>query len=92
MRSCLIGPIPSKLPYMAPMFESMASHLFDSCKADWSPMKQTSEPVNWHRRDLNLIADFLVNFTMGCKQERQHEFKPTVLNCELNDAQRDLPL
>ena len=71
---------------MNPMFERMTSRLFDICIGDWSPMTQTSDPAIWHKREWNQIADFLVNLTMGSRQDWQHDFKPTVQNFKLNEA------
>ena len=51
------------------MFERMTTRLFKLCEKVWSLARSIFDPVIWHKRDFKLIADFLVNFTMDCKQD-----------------------
>ena len=58
------GHVPLKKPGMLPVFERMTSNIFDFSVSGWTPHSRTADPVVWHRREKNLIADFLVNHTM----------------------------
>ena len=64
----LSGHAPLRVPSMTPLFERMASTLFDLLEAGLTPCEQSEDPVLWHRREFNKMADFAVNHTMDRKQ------------------------
>ena len=40
----------------------------------WSPHETVGDPVVWHRRDYNKIADYLANHTMDRQEDWSHVF------------------
>ena len=54
----LSGHAPLRVPSMTPLFERMAGTLFDLLEAGLTPCRQSEDPVLWHRREFNKIADF----------------------------------
>ena len=51
-----------------------------------TPCEQSEDPVLWHRRDFNRIADFAVNHTMDYKRSWLHNFKCPVVNFRTSEA------
>ena len=49
---------------MEPAFTRISNNLFELLEHGWKPAGSTDDPVRWHKRDFNKIADYLVNHTM----------------------------
>ena len=69
------GIAPLEAPGLAPVFERMTDRLFDMLQQGWGLHTQTADPVVWHRRCYNKIADFLVNNTMDSGRDWAHTFE-----------------
>ncbi len=48
--------------------DSISDNLAFILDAGWSPPRLWHDPVAWKRRELNVVADYLVNFTMDNEQ------------------------
>ena len=71
------GRCPLHSQELVPAFERMTCRLFGLLEEGWIPNTRCSDPVTWHRRDSNKIADYLVNYTMDNQQDWSHVFIPT---------------
>lgn len=60
---------------LAPVYERMTGRIFKMLGCGWRPNCLRADPVNWHRREHNEIADFIVNHTMECRKDWQFVFK-----------------
>ena len=76
----LCGHVPLHTPSLAPLFERVAGTLFQLLEGGWTPCEQSEDPVLWHRREFNRIADFAVNHTMDRKQDWLHSFTCPIVN------------
>ena len=75
-----------KSPELAPVFERMTTALFHVMGSGWSPHTLCADPVLWHQRECNCLADFLVNYTMDIQQSWEKCFVPTDDGFVLTDA------
>ena len=56
----LYAPVMSK-----PVFERISRNLASILESAWDAPQIWDDPVQWRRREKNVIADFLVNYTMN---------------------------
>ena len=82
----LCGHVPLHTPNMVPLFERVASSLFQLLEGGMTPCEQSEDPVLWHKRDFNRIVDFAVNHTMDYKRSWLHNFKCPVVNFRTSEA------
>ena len=54
----------------------MTYRLFSLLQQGWSPHTQTANPVLWHRRSFNKVADLLVNYTMDTGKDWVQTLEP----------------
>ena len=71
---------------LAPMFSRITSNLFSMLSMGWSPPRLVGDPVVWHRREFNKIADYIVNHTMDAKRSWHQKFMPQVHNFNIAEA------
>ena len=76
----------------------MSSRIFDILGAGWNLHLPTADPIIWHGRDFNKIADFLVNYTMDRREDwhqdllipsTRHETWKTNLLCHSDGGTRE---
>ena len=48
------------------------ARLYDS---GWQPPQPYADPIAWQKREHNLVADWLCNYTMDCKRSWETTFK-----------------
>ena len=68
------GKSPLQTPELTPAFERMTRRLFQVLDAGWHVNAQCNDPVVWHRREYNRIADYLVNYTIDLGADWHHAF------------------
>ena len=59
-----MGLLPLNDPASEQIFEGICDNLAKIIGAGWLPPQVWHDPVIWRKREHNLVADFLVNFTM----------------------------
>ena len=72
---------------LCPIFDRITSSLFCFFQNGLTPPCMASDPVIWHRREHNRIADFIVNCTMELGQSWLKEVPPAIPDfspCEAN--------
>ena len=52
----------------------------------WLPAGEIGDPVIWHRRSFNIIADYITNHTMEVKRSWYQRFQPQVQDLDLRHA------
>ena len=52
------------VPSLAPLLNRITRSFWDIVCCGWRPPRECDDMVLWHRRDWNIRADHLVNFTM----------------------------
>ena len=72
------GSAPLRQLELAPAFERMTADIFNIISIGWTPSSRHADPVVWHRREFNKIADFAVNYTMDLGLDWEHCFKPPI--------------
>ena len=60
----MAGRAPLRADGMGPIFERMTTRIFHLLDAKWHLTDPTDDPVVWVRRESNVIADYLANYTM----------------------------
>ena len=68
------GHAPLKALACEPVLERMTQRLFKTFAVGWTSHRRAADPVLWHRRESNLIADFLVNYTMDIAHDWFYEY------------------
>ena len=72
------GIIPLRTACLNPVFERMTRRMFSLLGVGCHTSTPTADPVFWHRRDYNKIADFLVNYAMDNTSDHFEEFPDTL--------------
>lgn len=80
------GHVPLRTDSLFPVYERLTSTIFEFMPAGWTPATRIADPVLWHRRENNQIADFLANFTMEVGESWLKEIAPMVPNVSLCEA------
>ena len=80
------GQAPLLQPELAPAFERMTTILFKMIEANWKPHRLSSNPVLWHRRENNKVADFIVNHTMERQSDWFQECRAPIPNVKASEA------
>ena len=52
----------------------MTRRVFEMLNLGWQVNEQCNDPVTWHRREYNQIADYLVNYTIDLGADWHHVF------------------
>ena len=81
------GHTPLRADSLLPVLERITDAMFQLISIGWTPATCIADPVMWHRRESNQIADFLANFTMESGESWLKEIAPTVRDfspCEAN--------
>ena len=55
-------------PSLAPMFERISRIIFSMFDSGWRPARDIDDVICWHRREWNVRADYLVNYTMDIRK------------------------
>ena len=74
----LNGTAPLKAIEMQPTFERMTAKLFGLLDAGWNPHESIADPIIWHGRENNKIADFIVNMCMDNRSDWSQACPPPV--------------
>ncbi|CAK0901216.1 unnamed protein product [Prorocentrum cordatum] len=61
-------------PSLGPVFDRITKSMFNVMGYGWRPAQDADDMVVWHKRDWNIKADFLVNYTMDEKKSWYHSF------------------
>ena len=80
------GHVPLRADDLFPVFERLTSTMFQMISAGWTSARHIADPVIWHRRENNQIADFLANFTMETGESWLKEIEPVVCDFSPDEA------
>ena len=53
---------------------------------EWKPSRDIDDPVVWHKRSFNKIADYIVNHTMDAKRSWYQKFTPPLEDFDLSSS------
>ena len=62
------GYCPLESEEVAVVFERITTNIQSIFKAGWRPPRAWDDSITWHRREHNVVADFLANYTMDRKE------------------------
>ena len=61
---------------LLPLFTRVSEKLFELVEGGWLPNRRGANPIQWHRRCWNKIADHLANHTMNAEKSWNQRFEP----------------
>ena len=62
------GHSPLECDDLLDVYERMTSNIHALFKAGWKPPRPWEDPVSWFPRENNIVADYLVNYTMDVQE------------------------
>ena len=80
------GHAPLLNPEIRSMFERIARNLVCIMDAGWETLQHWDDPVQWRRRDRNVVSDFLVNYTMEKAESWSETFDWPFPGKDMNDC------
>ena len=61
---------------LLPLITRVSEKLFEMVEGGWLPNRRGANPIQWHRRCWNKIADHLANHTMNAEKSWNQRFEP----------------
>ena len=86
MQKVLCGYSPLAAPELTKVFERTVANVGSILGEGWLPPRPWEDPVQWQRRENNVIADFLVNYTMDAQMSWEKVFEWPFENHDLHEC------
>ena len=74
-------------PHLQAVFRRICGNLSAILAKGWRPPNIWSDPVMWHRREYNIIANYLANYTMDRKESWSEDFQMALPGGSLTNCQ-----